>query len=393
MVYPLIGIPCHNDLSARWDDFAVQSQGRAYVEAIIAAGGIPLLIPLNLGGPALRALCDSLDGILLAGGEDIAPATYGELPHEGLGEVDDERDHLELELTRLALTDGTPLLGICRGIQVLNVAVGGTLYQDIETQLPDAFAHRFRPAEYSRDHPAHQVHVTPASRLATALDVTVATVNSRHHQAVMTVAPGMSVVARSPDDIVEGIELSVHPFAVGVQWHPENLAVGADGRRGLFEAFVTAAKQRREKRRENFASGATSGEQWAGSKRCDPIAVFDSGVGGLSVLREVVRLLPHEDVLYFADSAHCPYGLRPMTEVQALAVAVTAFLVGQGAKLVVVACNTASAAALHELRANFDVPIVGMEPAVKPAAERTSSQKIGVLATPVTFQGQMFARL
>lgn len=123
------------------------------------------------------------------------------------------------------------------------------------------------------------------------------------------------------------------------------------------------------------------------------IGVFDSGVGGLSVLREIVRILPHQELVYVADSAHVPYGERETGEIRVLSRAITAFLVEQGAVVVVVACNTASAAALNHLRARFDVPIVGMEPAIKPAAERTSSQQIGVLATPATFQGELYGRL
>jgi len=123
------------------------------------------------------------------------------------------------------------------------------------------------------------------------------------------------------------------------------------------------------------------------------IGVFDSGVGGLSVLRETVRRLPGYDVLYLADSAHVPYGERDMAEIQAFSEAITTFLIAQGAAVIVVACNTASAAALYTLRERFDVPFVGMEPAVKPAAERTTSQHVGVIATQATFQGQLFARL
>ncbi len=125
-----------------------------------------------------------------------------------------------------------------------------------------------------------------------------------------------------------------------------------------------------------------------------PIALFDSGVGGLSVWREVVRLLPNEPTLYLADQAHLPYGPRPLGEVRRYAENITRFLLDQGAKLIVVACNTASGAALHYLRATFpDVPFVGMEPAVKPAAERTRTGVIGVIATPATFQGSLFRRL
>ena len=123
-----------------------------------------------------------------------------------------------------------------------------------------------------------------------------------------------------------------------------------------------------------------------------PIGIYDSGVGGLTVLRAVRELLPHEDLLYFADQAKVPYGNRPLEEVRALAEGVTRYLMDQGAKLIVVACNTASAAALKHLRALYpDFPFVGMEPAVKPAAEQTLSGKVGVLATPSTFQGEMYA--
>ncbi|MBU0491572.1 MAG: glutamate racemase [Chloroflexi bacterium] len=121
-----------------------------------------------------------------------------------------------------------------------------------------------------------------------------------------------------------------------------------------------------------------------------PIGVFDSGVGGLSVWREIVRLLPHEDTVYVADSAHCPYGARPAAEICQLSEAVASFLVGQGCKILVVACNTASAAALYHLRAAFDVPIVGMVPAVKPAVAQTHTGQVGVLATGVTLNGQLF---
>jgi glutamate racemase len=124
-----------------------------------------------------------------------------------------------------------------------------------------------------------------------------------------------------------------------------------------------------------------------------PVAILDSGVGGLSVMREVARELPHEDVLYFADSIHCPYGRRTYEEIQELTTGVVHFLVSQGAKIVVVACNTASAAALEDLRQRFEVPIVGMEPALKPAAERSGSRIVGVIATEATFQGALFASL
>ena len=125
-----------------------------------------------------------------------------------------------------------------------------------------------------------------------------------------------------------------------------------------------------------------------------PIGVFDSGLGGLSVWREIARQLPRESILYLADQAHVPYGSRRLPEVRELSHGIARFLLDQGAKLIVVACNTASAAALHDLRRTFpEVPFVGMEPAVKPAAERTHNGVVGVIATPATFQGELFASL
>jgi glutamate racemase len=124
-----------------------------------------------------------------------------------------------------------------------------------------------------------------------------------------------------------------------------------------------------------------------------PVGVFDSGVGGLSVMREIVRQLPGEDLVFFADTAHCPYGRRTHEEIERLVWGIVGSLVSEGAKIVVVACNTASAAALHQVRQSFEIPIVGMEPAVKPAAERSGSRVVGVLATEATFQGALFASL
>lgn len=129
------------------------------------------------------------------------------------------------------------------------------------------------------------------------------------------------------------------------------------------------------------------------SPREDPIGVFDSGVGGLSIMQELARQLPHEDIIYFADTAHCPYGPRSLEEIRGLTQAIISFLLAQGCKIIVVACNTASAAALHHLRERFEVPIVGMEPAVKPAAQETETRVVGVIATQATFQGELFASL
>jgi putative glutamine amidotransferase len=198
-----------------------------------------------LGQRAWRSIYERLDGLLLPGGVDVDPAIYGQEPHPELGKVDDALDEAELVLTRWALEDQLPLLGICRGIQLMNVAAGGTLYQDLRAQFPGAQCHRFVPSQYGRDHRGHLVHIEPGSHLARALGLSVP-VNSRHHQAVKDVAPGFVVTARAPDGVIEGLELEglEHPgapFAVGVQWHPENLAAQDAQMLALFQAFVQAA--------------------------------------------------------------------------------------------------------------------------------------------------------
>ena len=239
---PLIGITCatHSTESGRrW--FGLY---QSYARAVALAGGAPVLIP-SLGAEetdALRPLFDSLDGLLLPGGADIQPSCYGQEPHPKLGGVDPALDETELQLARWALDEGMPVLGICRGQQTLNVAAGGTLYQDIPSELPEALPHRVEP----RDRLAHNITVEPDSRLADLLGATDVQVNSLHHQAVRDVAPVFEVVARAPDAIVEGLEHRDHPFAVSVQFHPEELVPGHDASERLLSRFIgeTASRAR-----------------------------------------------------------------------------------------------------------------------------------------------------
>ncbi len=171
------------------------------------------------------------------------------------------------------------------------------------------------------------------------------------------------------------VEISDHPFALGVQWHPEWL-IKLEPMQSLFSALVRAA----------------SSNPPVTMQQPVPVGIFDSGVGGLSVLRAVREFMPEQDILYLADQAHVPYGPRPLLQVREFAEGITRFLLDRGAGLIVVACNAASAASLHYLRNTFPgVPFVGMEPAVKPAAEQTRSGVVGVLATPATFQGALYA--
>ena len=235
---PVIGITCS----------IIQTEGRAprlgqsrsYIDALVRAGAAPLLIPHLTGNDLLRTVYDQLDGLLLPGGDDVDPVRYGEPRHEKCGPISTERDETELMLARWAAEEGKPLLAICRGIQVLNVALGGTLVQDIEAQVPGAERHNWKPG-YARDHLPHTVHVQPQTRLASLVGPGSLLVNSFHHQAIKEVAPGLVVTARAPDQIIEAVELD-HPFALAVQWHPEELA-GADARaQGLFDALALASR-------------------------------------------------------------------------------------------------------------------------------------------------------
>jgi putative glutamine amidotransferase len=215
-----------------------------YYQAAAAAGGAPVMIPLFDDDPAtLRALYDRLDGILLAGGVDMDPCTFGDVPHPKLGRTDPARDAVEIALARWAVDDRKPILGLCRGLQVMNVALGGTLFQDIEAQVPGAIKHDYFPtAGFERDHAAHQIAIADGSRLAAAFGVPDVTVNSMHHQAVREVAPALHVSARAPDGLIEAVESGTDHFLVGVQWHPEMFEQSDPRTRRLFSDFIAAAQ-------------------------------------------------------------------------------------------------------------------------------------------------------
>ena len=214
-----------------------------YVRALAEAGGIPLLIPAGLQAEGWQALCGRLDGILLSGGGDIAPERYAAGADSGLAmEIDPARDEIELGLVRSAAAGGLPFLGICRGCQVVNVALGGTLYLDIPTELPQAARHNYS-SETERSLLVHDVTIEPHGRLSQILGGTRLKVNSLHHQAVRDAAPGLQAVAHAPDGVVEALELPDHPFGLAVQWHPECLP-DEPSSRALFEAFVQACGQK-----------------------------------------------------------------------------------------------------------------------------------------------------
>jgi len=211
-----------------------------YAAAVEAAGGIPVILPVLAPEKAPEVL-EHLQGLLLSGGVDLDPSHYGEDPLPGLGKVTPERDAFELALARRALAAGVPVLGICRGVQVLNVAAGGTLFQDLGSQLEKVLKHR---QEAPRWHESHAVRLDPSSRMAAILGVTEARVNSFHHQAVRVVAPGLRAVAWAPDGVIEAVESVDGGFALGVQWHPEEMWDRYPLHLKPFSALVEAARAR-----------------------------------------------------------------------------------------------------------------------------------------------------
>ena len=212
----------------------------SYTEAARAAGLRPYILPVLAAADA-AAMLDGMAGLILTGGEDVDPVRYGSTSHPALGEVHPERDAFEIALVRAARARRLPTLAICRGVQVANVALGGTLVQDLPSERPSAIAH---DGSWGRSDRVHDVRVTAGSRLAAALGATAAIANSLHHQAIARVADGLVAVAHAPDGVVEGVEWSADDWwMAGVQWHPEELTSTAEEwDRALFAAFATAVR-------------------------------------------------------------------------------------------------------------------------------------------------------
>ncbi len=238
MSSPLIGITTQR---AATSGSPVVGSPETYIKAVQNAGGLPLLIPLDLTPPELDELFTHLDGILLHGGGDIDPALFHGPAHAEVYGIDPDRDRVELQLVHQAADSGKPFLGICRGIQVINVALGGTLYTHIHDQHPNALRHDCYP-DFPRDYLAHPVRVLENSSLSKILGKSTIETNSLHHQGLDRPAPRLQPVAWAPDGIIEGVELTGHRFGLGVQWHPENLQAYPE-MRALFLALVAAAGQ------------------------------------------------------------------------------------------------------------------------------------------------------
>jgi len=231
---PLVGITISCD-ARRPGFFSLRED---YVRAIEKAGGLPVVLAPG-AAPEATELLDRIEGLLLTGGGDIDPALYRQERHASVCEVQPERDAFEVALARRALDRDLPLLAICRGHQVLNVATGGTLIQDIPSSLAGAENH---DPEQERWELSHDVRIRPGSRLARILGRDRVAVNSFHHQAVKDLGQGLEATAWAVDDgVVEAIEAPDRRFAVGVQWHPESFWNRPEGFAPLFEAFVGAA--------------------------------------------------------------------------------------------------------------------------------------------------------
>lgn len=238
---PIIGLTTYRKVAAQSNPIPVFALMPSYVDAIAAAGGIPVLIPLGLDDESLQVLFDRLDGILLTGGGDVDTSFYGGDRPDLINSVDTDRDRVELFLAHAAYEQEKPTLAICRGHQVLNVALGGTLYEDIVSLMPGGMKHDYF-GDLPRTHRPHSVAIEPGSKLAEILsDSAEVQVNSLHHQGIRDLAPVLVPVAYAPDGLIEAVEAPEQPFMLGVQWHPENLAPEDPDMMAIFRNFVAAA--------------------------------------------------------------------------------------------------------------------------------------------------------
>jgi putative glutamine amidotransferase len=236
-IRPLIGIGSDILAPAAAGERELAYAYTTYIEALVRAGAVPLIVPPQAAGAA--ELLDILDGVLLAGGNDCDPALYGEECHPSVAPMDVRRQSSDTTLARLAREHDIPALGICLGMQVMNVVAGGSLLQDIASQHETTIEHASLPS----DRTEHQVIIAEGTHLAAIVGAGESTVNSSHHQAVRKLGDGLRQTAVAPDGIVEGLEDPSHPFYIGVQWHPEDMS-GEASSDTLFAAFIEAARAR-----------------------------------------------------------------------------------------------------------------------------------------------------
>jgi len=241
---PLIGIATQTQEAVPGQLPRCWIMSQRYVQVLANLGAVPVLIPLLPNDAAtLREIYDRLQGVFLTGGVDVDPSRYGESKLAQCGHTDSDRDAVELQLMQWALDDHKPVLAVCRGFQLVNVACGGSLYQDVPSQCPAMIKHDFFPPESGdpgRDYLAHEITVQPSTRLGSALGAERVTVNSMHHQGIKTLAQCLTASAWAPDGLIEGVEGKNGHYLVAVQWHPEELT-DQPGQRRLFTDFLAAA--------------------------------------------------------------------------------------------------------------------------------------------------------
>ncbi len=236
---PLIGLT----ISIQSDEKKIFTP-TSYPAAIIAAGGTPVLLNITRDPEMIAQYADMVDGVLFSGGDDVDPTAYGEAQAWNCGDISPMRDAFEMQLLQTLLTrhPKKPILGICRGAQVLNVAMGGTLYQDLHSQLPDCIRHQQKQISV---YASHRVEIAPDSRLHAIYGTDEVMVNSFHHQAVKEVGAGLTMSARAADGVIEALEKPDHPYFVAVQWHPERLVEREfhPEHKALFSSFVQACRK------------------------------------------------------------------------------------------------------------------------------------------------------
>ncbi len=245
---PVVGIPTQTlqslgGVSSKIPPSWVMSQ--RYIQTLTSAGAIPWMIPL-VDEDTLRGVYEELDAIFLPGGADIDPLTYGADPHPLCDKTDRERDRVEVLLAKWALADAKPVLGVCRGMQLINVAAGGTLYQDLAQDLPGSIKHDYFPfsdKNYARDYLAHEVSVVEGTKLAEILGPGPVRVNSMHHQGIRELGRGLVATAEAPDGLIEALEGDGDSYLVAVQWHPEALTDNDASSWTLFDDFLAAGSE------------------------------------------------------------------------------------------------------------------------------------------------------
>lgn len=239
---PVIGISANiaKDADGMLPGYRRSYVNEDYIAAIIQNGGVPILLPVNEKEDVLKQQVSLLDGLILSGGSDISPLEYGEEPDVLLGEIIPERDYSDMKILQFAIEKKIPILGICRGLQLLNVYHGGTLYQDNRYHHQEVYKHW---QGHGPDIATHHVSLEKDSILYHAYQKENICVNSFHHQSIKKLGDGLKKIAKSKDGIIEGIESTYYPFMVGTQWHPEMLFRKDEGANALFKLFLTEASK------------------------------------------------------------------------------------------------------------------------------------------------------